>query len=49
MSYLDIRIYICPNGSLENLHLIIMPFYDHDIEENIVAMICHILDVLYAC
>jgi hypothetical protein len=26
VSYLDIRIRVCPNGSLENLHLIIVPF-----------------------
>jgi hypothetical protein len=48
MSYLDIQIRICPNGSLENLHLITVPFYDHHIAKNIAAMICHILDVLYA-
>jgi hypothetical protein len=48
VSYLDIRIHICPNGSLENLHLIAMPFYDRHIVENIDAMIYHILDALYA-
>jgi hypothetical protein len=46
--YLDIRIPICPNGSLENLHLIVLPFYDRHTIENIAAMICRILDVLYA-
>jgi hypothetical protein len=25
-----------------------VPFYDHHIAKNIAAMICHILDVLYA-
>jgi len=49
VSYFDIRIHICPNGSLENLHLIAVPFYDRHIAENIAAMICHILDALYAC
>jgi hypothetical protein len=46
--YLDIRIRVCPNGSLENLHLIAMPFYDCHTAENIAAMICRILDALYA-
>jgi hypothetical protein len=46
--YLDIRIRVCPNGSLENLHLIAVPFYDRHTTENIVAMIDHILDALYA-
>jgi hypothetical protein len=36
--YLDIRIHVCPNGSLENLHLIVVPFYDCHIAENIDAM-----------
>ncbi len=49
VSYLDIRIRVCPNGSLENLYLIAVPFYDHHTAENIVTMICHILDALYAC
>jgi len=49
VSYLDIRIRVCPNGSLENLHLIVMPFYNRHTTENIVAMICRILDALYAC
>jgi hypothetical protein len=48
VSYLDIRIRVCPNGSLENLYLIAVPFYDHHTAENIVTMICHILDALYA-
>jgi hypothetical protein len=48
VSYFDIRIRVCPNGSLENLHLIVVPFYDYHIAENIAAMICHILDALYA-
>jgi hypothetical protein len=48
MSYLNIWIHVCPNGSLENLHLITLPFYDHHTTENIVAMICRILDALYA-
>ncbi len=48
VSYLDIRICVCPNGSLENLHLIAMPFYDRHTTENIATMICRILDVLYA-
>ncbi|CAM6003781.1 unnamed protein product [Sphagnum balticum] len=48
VSYLDIRICVCPNGSLENLHLIAVPFYDRHTAENIAAMICHILDALYA-
>jgi hypothetical protein len=48
VSYLDIRIRVCPNGSLENLHLITVPFYDRHTIENIAAMICRILDVLYA-
>ncbi len=48
MSYLDIRICVCPNGSLENLHLIVVPFYDRHTTENIAAMICRILDALYA-
>jgi hypothetical protein len=48
VSYLDIRIRVCPNGSLENLHLIVVPFYDRHTTENIDAMICHILDALYA-
>jgi hypothetical protein len=26
VSYLDIQIHVCPNGSLENLHLIAVPF-----------------------
>jgi len=47
VSYLDIQIHVCPNGSLENLHLIAMPFYDRHIAENIIAMICRILDALY--
>jgi len=47
MSYLDIRICVCSNGSLE-LHLIAVPFYDRHTAENIVAMICHILDAFYA-
>jgi hypothetical protein len=49
VSYLDIRICICPNGSLENLHPIAMPFYDRRTIKNIAAMICRIMDVLYAC
>ncbi len=48
MSYFDIRICVCPNGSLENLHLIAVLFYDPHTAENIAAMICHILDALYA-
>ncbi len=53
MSYLDIQIRVCPNGSLENfhliaLHLIVVPFYDRHTVENIAAMICRILDALYA-
>jgi hypothetical protein len=48
MSYLDIRICVCPNGSLENLHLIPVPFYNHHTTENIATVICHILDALYA-
>jgi hypothetical protein len=48
VSYLDIRICIRPNGSLENLHLIAMPFYDCHTTENIAAMIYRILDGLYA-
>jgi len=48
MSYIDIRIRICPNDSLESLHLIAVPFYNLHTVENIVAMICYILDVLYA-
>jgi hypothetical protein len=48
VSYLDIRIRVCPNGSLENLHLIAMPFYDRHTAENVAIMICHILDALYA-
>ncbi|CAM6027259.1 unnamed protein product [Sphagnum balticum] len=48
MSYLDIRIRVCLNGSLENLHLIVVPFYNRHTTENIAAMICRILDVLYA-
>ncbi|CAK9867761.1 unnamed protein product [Sphagnum jensenii] len=47
VSYLDIRICVCPNGSLENLHLIVVPFYDRHTAENIAAMIYHILDALY--
>ncbi|KAH8941177.1 hypothetical protein BDL97_14G024200 [Sphagnum fallax] len=31
-----------------NLHLIVVPFYDRHTTENIAAMICHILDALYA-
>ncbi len=46
VSYLDIQIRICPNGSLENLHLIVVPFYDRHTIENIIAMIFHILDAL---
>ncbi len=49
VSYLDIQIRFCPNGSLENLHLIVVPFYNRHTTENIDAMICCILDVLYAC
>jgi hypothetical protein len=48
VSYLDIQIRVYPNGSLENLHLITVPFYDCHIVENIVTMICRILDALYA-
>ncbi len=48
VSYLDIRIRVCPNGSLENLHLIAVPFCNHHTAKNIAAMICHILDALYA-
>ncbi len=48
VSYLDIRIRVCPNGSLEDLHLITVPFYDRHIVENIAALICCILDALYA-
>ncbi|CAM6012092.1 unnamed protein product [Sphagnum balticum] len=48
VSYLDIRIRVCPNGSLKNLHLITMSFYDRHTTENIATMICRILDVLYA-
>jgi len=48
MSYLDIWICVCPNGSLENLHLIGLPFYDCHTTKNIAAMICRILDALYA-
>jgi hypothetical protein len=48
MSYLDIQIRVCPNGSLESLHLIAVPFYNRHTAENIAAMICRILDVLYA-
>ncbi|CAM6015647.1 unnamed protein product [Sphagnum balticum] len=48
VSYLDIRIRVCPNGSLGNLHLITVPFYDRHIAENIAAMICRILDAMYA-
>jgi hypothetical protein len=48
VSYLDIWIRICPNGSLENMHLIAMPFYNRHTIKNIVAMICRILDALYA-
>jgi len=48
VSYLDIQIHICPIGSLENLHLIVVPFDDRHIIENIIAMICRILDALYA-
>ncbi len=48
MLYLDIRIRVCPNGSLENLDLIVVPFYDCHTTKNIVAMIYRILDALYA-
>ncbi len=48
VSYLDIQIRVCPYGSLENLHLIAVPFYDRHTSKNIAAMICHILDALYA-
>ncbi|CAK9212412.1 unnamed protein product [Sphagnum troendelagicum] len=48
VSYLNIRIRVCPNGSLENLHLIAVPFYDRHTTENIAALICCILDALYA-
>ncbi len=47
--YLDIQIRVCPNGSLENLHLIVMPFYNRHTTENTTTMICCILDALYAC
>jgi hypothetical protein len=43
------EIRVCPNGSLENLHLIVVPFYDCHTPKNITAMICRILDALYAC
>jgi hypothetical protein len=46
--YFDIRICVCPNGSLENLHLITMPFYDRHTAKNITTMICRILDALHA-
>jgi hypothetical protein len=46
--YLDIQICVCPNGSLENLHLIAVPFYDRHTAKNIAAMICRILNALYA-
>ncbi len=49
VSDLDMRIRVRPNGSLENLHLITVSFYDCHTPKNIIAMICRILDTLYAC
>jgi hypothetical protein len=48
VSYLNIQIRVCPDGSLENLHLIVVPFYDHHTTENIAAMIYRILDAIDA-
>jgi hypothetical protein len=48
VSYLDIQIRVYANGSLENLHMITVPFYDHHIAKNIITMIYRILDALYA-
>ncbi len=46
MSFFDVRIRVCVGGRLFNIHLVVVPFYDHHSAVNICKMICKLLDQL---
>ncbi|CAK9250170.1 unnamed protein product [Sphagnum jensenii] len=45
-SFFDMRIYICVNGILSNLHLVAIPMFKRHIAENIFNLIVRFLDAL---
>jgi hypothetical protein len=46
VSFFDVRIRICVGGHLFNIHLVVVPFYDHHSAVNIYKMIYKLLDQL---
>jgi len=46
-SYMDMRVRMCVDGSLCNLHLFCLPLFDRHTSENLFQVICNFLDALY--